>query len=451
MCGIIGIYSNNDISKDLYYGLYSLQHRGQESCGIAVLNDGGIDYYRGMGLVPDVFNENELEKLGGNIGIGHVRYSTAGGSHIANCQPLVGTCRGRKIALAHNGNLVNTKILRAELEEQGIMFQADTDSEVMLYLLAKHYKGNILDSIKSVMDKVKGAYSLAILTENELVGVRDADGFRPLILGKRDEEYILASETCAINILGGEVLRDVEPGEIVIIRDGKLESYFHNKKEKKSVCVFEHIYFARNDATIDKVNAYEFRVKSGEILAIEDDINPDIVVPVPDSGWAGAIGYSKATNIPFAEGLVKNRYVGRTFIKPTQNERETGVKIKLTPLKEVVKDKSIVLIDDSIVRGTTSKKIIESLREAGAREVHLRITSPPVKYSCYFGIDTPNRSQLIASNNSVDDICKIIGADSLKFLSKEGLLDVSDETNFCMACFDGKYPINPIMEEEHNE
>jgi len=451
MCGIIGIYSNNDISKDLYYGLYSLQHRGQESCGLAVLNDGGINYHRGMGLVPDVFNEVQLEKLDGNIGIGHVRYSTAGGSHIANCQPLVGTCRGRKIALAHNGNLVNTKLLRAELEEQGIMFQADTDSEAMLYLLAKHYKGDILDSVKSVMDKVKGAYSLAILTENELVGVRDADGFRPLILGKRDDEYILASETCAINVLGGEVIRDIEPGEIVIIRDGKLESYFHNTKEKKSVCVFEHIYFARNDATIDKVNAYEFRVKSGEILAKEDDINPDIVVPVPDSGWAGAIGYSKATNIPFAEGLVKNRYVGRTFIKPTQNERETGVKVKLTPLKEVVKDKSIVLIDDSIVRGTTSKKIIESLRSAGAKEVHLRITSPPVKYSCYFGIDTPNRSQLIASSNSVDEICKIIGADSLKFLSIEGLLSVSDENSFCMACFDGKYPINPMLEEEHDE
>ena len=450
MCGIIGIYSNNDISKDLYYGLYSLQHRGQESCGIAVIDGEEINYYKGMGLVPDVFNEEQLEKLKGSIGVGHVRYSTAGGSKLSNCQPLVGSCRGRKIALGHNGNLVNTDTLKKELEEDGLMFQTTTDSEVIMYLLARYYKGDIVDSIKEVMNRIIGAYSLAIMTENELVGVRDVNGFRPLLLGKRDDEYILASESCAINILGGEVIRDVNPGEIVVIKDGQLKSYSYDDINKKSVCIFEHIYFARNDATIDEVNAYEFRVKSGEVLAKEETVRADVVVPVPDSGWAAAIGYSKASGIPFAEGLVKNRYVGRTFIKPTQSEREVGVKIKLTPLKEAVKGKRIILIDDSIVRGTTSKKIIESLLAAGAKEVHLRITSPPVKYPCYFGIDTPNRSQLIASSNSVEDIKELIGADSLRFLSTKGLFEIENEDKFCMACFSGDYPIC-ISKEACNE
>ena len=417
MCGIIGIYSNKEVSKKLYYSLYSIQHRGQESCGIAVSDGENINYKKGMGLVGDIFTEEKLSKLNGNIGIGHVRYSTAGGSHLANCQPLVGSCRKRNLAIAHNGNLVNTNFLRDMLEEDGYMFQANSDTEVILYILARYYKGDIVESIKLTMDYIKGAYSLVIACEDELVSVRDPHGFRPLILGKINDDYIFASETCAIDILGGEVIRDVEPGEIVVIKDGKLQSFLYSKNYKciKRSCIFEHIYFARNEATIDGLNVYNFREKCGMILAKEDKTPCDIVVPVPDSGWSGAIGYSNVRNIPLSEGLVKNRYVGRTFIKPTQEEREIGVKIKLNPLRSVVSGKRIILVDDSIVRGTTSKLIVKSLKDAGAKEVHLRITSPPVKYSCYYGIDTPNSENLLASNMSISEIKDYIGCDSLMF------------------------------------
>ena len=451
MCGVVGIYSNKEISKELYYSLYSMQHRGQESCGLAVSNGKGINYKKGMGLVGDIFNEKELEKLKGTMGIGHVRYSTAGGSHMANCQPLVGSCRKRKLALAHNGNLVNANYLKDMLEEDGYMFQANSDTEVILYILARYYKGNIVESLKLTMDYIKGAYSLVIMGEEELVAVRDPHGFRPLVLGKRGDEFIFASENAAIDILGGEVIRDVEPGEIIVVKDGEMKSYHYseNYKPLKRSCIFEHIYFARNDATIDKVNAYDFRIKCGEMLAKNDNVKADIVVPVPDSGWPGAIGYSNASGRPLTEGLVKNRYVGRTFIKPTQEEREIGVKIKLNPLSSIVKGKSVVLVDDSIVRGTTSKLIIKSLRDAGASEIHLRITSPPVQYSCYYGIDTPKRSNLIASQNSVEEIRDYIGCDSLEFLSIEGMLEATEnKATFCKACFDGEYPVKKIDREE---
>ncbi|MCR8745717.1 amidophosphoribosyltransferase [Romboutsia lituseburensis] len=451
MCGVVGIYSNKNISKELYYSLYSMQHRGQESCGIAVVNEERINYKKDMGLVGDVFKEEELKRLNGHMGIGHVRYSTAGGSHLANCQPLVGSCRKREIALAHNGNLVNANYLRDLLEEDGYMFQANSDTEVILYILARYYKGDIIETLKITMDYIKGAYSLVIMSEDELVAVRDPHGFRPLKLGKKGDEFIFASEDCAIDILGGEVIRDVEPGEIIVVKNGEMKSYFYseNYKEVKKSCIFEHIYFARNDANIDNVSVYDFRIKCGEILAKNDDIKADIVVPVPDSGWAGAIGYSNESNVPISEGLVKNRYVGRTFIKPTQEERELGVKIKLNPLTSVVKGKSVVLVDDSIVRGTTSRLIIQSLREAGASEIHLRITSPPVKYSCYYGIDTPNRSKLIASHNSVEEIREYIGCDTLEFLDIEGMLEATEnKSTFCKACFDGNYPVKKIDKEE---
>lgn len=452
MCGVVGIYSKDkDISKQLYYSLYSIQHRGQESCGMAVSNKNDINYIKDMGLVGDVFTPEKLQELEGNMGIAHVRYSTAGGSYLANCQPLVGSVRKRRLALAHNGNLVNAQTLKDMLEEDGYMFTSNTDTEVILYILARYYKGNIVESLKLTMDYIKGAYSLVIMSDDELIGVRDPFGFRPLILGKKDDQYIFASENCAIDILGGEVIRDVEPGEIIIIKDGELKSYNFSKNYKlmKKSCIFEHIYFARNDATIDNVNAYEFRVKSGEILAHSDEINADMIVPVPDSGWPGAIGYANASKIPVAEALVKNRYVGRTFIKPTQEERELGVKIKLNPLSRIIKGKSIVLVDDSIVRGTTSRLLVKSLREAGAKEIHLRITSPPVKYSCYYGIDTPNRSKLIASNKTVEEMIEYIGCDSLKFLDIEGMLDAVDEPfNFCKACFDGDYPVKKIDKGE---
>ncbi|AUN15757.1 amidophosphoribosyltransferase [Paraclostridium sordellii] len=452
MCGVVGICSNKDISKELYYSLYSIQHRGQESCGISVLNGNQINFKKDMGLVGDVFKSSELEKLKGNIGIGHVRYSTAGGSSLSNCQPLVGRCRKRQLSIAHNGNLVNANYLRNMLEEEGYMLQSDSDTEAILCILARYYRGDIVESLKITMDYIKGAYSLVIASsENELVAVRDPHGFRPLLLGKKDDTYIVASENCAINILGGEVLRDIEPGEIIVIKDNKLKSYHYreNYKPIKASCIFEHIYFARNDATIDNVNAYEFRVKCGEILAQDENINADIVVPVPDSGWAGAIGYSNASKIKLTEGLVKNRYVGRTFIKPTQEEREIGVKIKLNPLMNVVKDKSIVLVDDSVVRGTTSRQIVKSLRDAGAKEIHLRITSPEVTHSCYYGIDTPHRSNLIASKYDLEEIRDYIGCDTLKFLSIEGTLEATEnKSTFCKACFDGKYPVEKIDEGE---
>lgn len=451
MCGIIGIYSNKSIAKELYYGLFSIQHRGQESCGMAVMGDDKIKYKKDMGLVGEVFKEEEIESLDGNMGIGHVRYSTAGGSHISNCQPFVGTCRKRNLAISHNGNLVNANYLKDMLEEDGYMFQTDSDTEVILYILARYYKGDIVESLKLTMDYIKGAYALVILSDDELVAVRDSNGFRPLIMGKKGDEYIFASENCAIDILGGEVIRDVEPGEIVVVKDGKMKSYHYseNLKSVKRSCIFEHIYFARNDATIDNVNAYDFRVKCGERLAQNDDIKADIVVPVPDSGWPGALGYANASGIRVSEALVKNRYVGRTFIKPTQEEREIAVKIKLNPLKSMIKDKSIVLVDDSIVRGTTSKRLVKSLREAGAKEIHLRVTSPPVEYSCFYGIDTPNRSNLIASNHSVEEMRKHIGCDSLKFLDIEGMIEATEsETTFCKACFDGDYAVKRIDKED---
>ncbi|MDR1774462.1 MAG: amidophosphoribosyltransferase [Clostridioides sp.] len=444
MCGIIGIYSNKNIAKELYYGLYSIQHRGQESCGIAVVNDGKIKAIRQMGLVGDVFKEKEIDYLSGNIGIGHVRYSTAGGSVIQNCQPFVGTCRKRNLGLAHNGNLVNANYLKEMLEEDGLMFQTNSDTEVILNILSRYYKGDIVQSIKLTMDYIKGAYSLVIFSDNELVAVRDPHGFRPLIMGKKDDEYIFASENCAIDILGGEVIRDVEPGEIIVIKNGEMKSYNYSEHYKPVMrsCIFEHVYFARNDATIDNLNAYEFRIKCGEKLAESDDVKPDLVVPVPDSGWPGALGYSNASGIRVSEALVKNRYVGRTFIKPTQEEREIGVKIKLNPLKSMLKDKSIVLVDDSIVRGTTSRRLVQALREAGAREIHLRVTSPPVAYSCFYGIDTPNRENLLASNHNVEKMREHIGCDSLKFIDIDTMIEAAGgENKFCKACFDGDYAV----------
>ncbi|MEG2413010.1 MAG: amidophosphoribosyltransferase, partial [Clostridium sp.] len=358
----------------------------------------------------------------------------------------------RQLSIAHNGNLVNANYLRNMLEEEGYMLQSNSDTEAILCILARYYKGDIVESLKITMDYIKGAYSLVIASsENELVAVRDPHGFRPLLLGKKDDTYIVASEDCAINILGGEVIRDIEPGEIIVIKDNQLKSYHYreNYKPIKSSCIFEHIYFARNDATLDNVNVYEFRVKCGEILAQNEGIEADIVVPVPDSGWAGAIGYSNASGLKLTEGLVKNRYVGRTFIKPTQEEREIGVKIKLNPLSSVVKGKSIVLVDDSVVRGTTSKQIVKSLKDAGAKEIHLRITSPEVTHSCYYGIDTPHRSNLIASKYELEEIKEYIGCDTLKFLKLEGVLEATqNKSTFCKACFDGKYPVEKIDEEE---
>lgn len=447
MCGIVGVYSKEPVARDLFYGLNTLQHRGQESCGLAVSHGKDMHCHKGMGLVQEVFREDILKTLTkGNVGIGHVRYSTAGGSTEFNTQPLLGFSKGNRVAMAHNGNLINSQLLRTRLEEDGMMFQTTIDSEVILYLISRYYNGDMVEAVEKTMNYIKGAYSVVILMEDTLVAFRDPYGFRPLVMGKRGDDYIFASETGVIDVLGGEFVRDIEPGEIVIVKDGEMKTHITSQIAPMSSCIFEHIYFARTDAILDGVNTYEFRVKTGEILAKEHKVDADIIVPVPDSGWPGAIGFSKESGIPIKEGLVKNRYMGRTFIKPTQKEREIAVKLKLNPIAQVVKGKKVVLVDDSIVRGTTSKRLIQSIRAAGAKEVHMRITSPPVTHPCYFGIDTPRRKSLIAANSTVDEIREEIGADSLGFISIDGLREAAGKDyKFCKACFDGEYPLDPCV------
>lgn len=449
MSGILGVYSDKQVSKELYYGIYSMQHRGQESCGIAIYDEEAkeVVYKKEKGLVGDAFKEDELKNYKGNLGIAHVRSSSVGHNHVANTQPFVGSCRNRNLAIVDNGSLVNANYLRETLEEEGFMFQTNSDAEVILHILARYYKGDIVEAVKVTMDYIKGSYTLAIICDDSLVAVRDPHGFRSLLLGKKGNEYLIASENSAIEILGGEVIRDVEPGEIIVIKDGELKSYSYSDTYKpvKKSCIFEHVYIARNDATLDDLNAYEFRINCGAYLAKNEDVKADCVVPVPDSGWASAIGYANESGLQLSEGLVKNRYVGRTFIKPTQEEREIAVRIKLNPLVPAIKGKSIILVDDSIVRGTTSKQLIKSLKEAGAKEVHLRITSPPVKYPCYYGIDTPTRESLLAATHSVEEMREYIGCDTLKFISIEGMKEAAKGMNtFCTSCFDGDYPVRKI-------
>lgn len=448
MCGVIGIYSNSPVNKKLFYGLNSLQHRGQESCGMSISDGESIHRDRDMGLVIDVFDEMRLNKLEGNIGIGHVRYSTAGGNHEYNIQPMLSFARGTEMSLAHNGNLINNQILKTRLEEDGMVFQSTADTEVILLLIARYYKGDIVEAVSKAMDAIRGAYSVVLLVENKLVAFRDDSGIRPLVIGETQSgDIVVSSENAPIEILGGEAKRDVLPGEIVVIDENGVSSYFHKGPKKPRHCIFEYVYFARSDADLDKVNAYNFRRRCGEIISEEAPCDVDLVVPVPDSGIPSAIGYAQETGIPFAEGLVKNRYMGRTFIKPTQEEREMAVKLKLNPLKRVIEGKKIVLLDDSIVRGTTSANLIKRMREAGATEVHLRITSPPVEYPCYYGINTPSRLNLIAANNSVEEIREQIGADSLAFISMEGIQRATliREDRFCKACFNGEYPVDPVV------
>ncbi|VEJ36098.1 Amidophosphoribosyltransferase precursor [Aedoeadaptatus ivorii] len=447
MSGVIGIYSNNAVSPSLFYGLNSLQHRGQESAGMAVFNGEEILRKRAMGLVIDGFDEETLAELPGNIGIGHVRYSKAGGAHDYNIQPVMGFIGGETIAIAHDGNLVNYQLLRARLEEEGMMFQTTNDTEVILYLITRYYESDIVEAIRRTMDVIEGAYSVTALMKGQVVAFRDPSGFRPLVLGRDGDDVIVASENAPIEIIGGEMTRNVEAGEILVIDETGIHSYPYEGENRARNCIFEYVYFARNDANLDDINAYTFRRRCGEILWKEAPCDVDLVVPVPDSGIPSAIGYAQASGIPFGEGLVKNRYMGRTFIKPTQKEREMAVKLKLNPLVDVVRGKSIVLLDDSIVRGTTSRNLIHRLREAGAKEVHMRITSPPVKYSCYYGIDTPNRKNLIAANQTIREIEENIGADSLAFISLEGLASAGKKeiSRYCTACFDGDYPVDPTV------
>ncbi len=448
-CGVFGILSNDDlpVGKLTYYGLYALQHRGQESAGIAVAREGNIYCHKDMGLVTEVFDEEILEELTGNSAIGHVRYSTAGDSLKCNAQPLLTHGKLGDMAIAHNGNLTNADTLRDLLQDGGFMFQTTTDSEVILGLIARYANKGIEKAIFNAMQVVKGSFAIVILSKDKLIGVRDNNGIRPLCIGKVKNSYILASESCALDAIGGEFVRDVKPGEIVVIDKNGIKSINPSEKTNCGTCSFEHIYFARPDSIIDGINVYETRVKTGEILYEECPIDADIVVGVPDSGIPAAVGYAKAANIPYETAFVKNKYVGRTFIAPTQEIREMAVALKLNPLKSVVAGKRVVLIDDSIVRGTTSKKLVQLLRKAGAKEVHFRISSPVVKYPCYFGIDTPYRSELIGANMSIEDIGNTIGADTLGYISIKGLLKALNKNEgFCLGCFSGEYPVAPPME-----
>lgn len=450
-CGVFGIYSNGelDVSSITYYGLYALQHRGQESAGIAVSNGKDIMCDKEMGLVSEVFSATSLKELKGNLAIGHVRYSTTGSSNVQNAQPLVSKYKLGSIAIAHNGNLVNADVIRELLEDGGTMFQTTIDSEVVINLIARNARKGIEKAVVDAIQAVKGSYAIVLLTQDKLIGIRDPNGIRPLCIGNLNGSYILCSESCALDSVGAEFIRDVKPGEIIIIDKDGMQSINFAEKTKCETCSFEYVYFARPDSTIDNINVYTARVKGGEILFKEAPAEADIVIGVPDSGIAAAVGYAKASGIPYGIGLIKNKYVGRTFITPSQDLREKAVSVKLNALKVNIKGKRVVLIDDSIVRGTTSRKLVEILRKAGAKEVHFRVSSPIVKYPCYFGIDTAHRKELIGSTLPVDEISNEINADSLGYLSINGLLEsLGDEHGFCLGCFKGVYPISAPIESD---
>ncbi|KGK87034.1 MULTISPECIES: amidophosphoribosyltransferase [unclassified Clostridium] len=448
-CGVFGIFANEDldVSSITYYGLYALQHRGQESAGIAVSNGNQIHCYKDMGLVADVFNQEDLRNMKGSIAIGHVRYSTTGSSNVNNAQPIVSKYKLGTIAIAHNGNLVNADVIRELLEDGGCIFQTSIDSEVILSLIARGAKRGIERAVVDAIQAVKGSYAIVLLTEDKLIGVRDPAGIRPLCIGKINENYILCSESCALDAVGAEFVRDVAPGEIVIIDKEGLKSISFGERIKPETCAFEYIYFARPDSVIDGINVYTSRIEAGKQLFKEHPVEADIVIGVPDSGLQAAIGYAKASGIPYDTGFIKNKYVGRTFISPSQELRERAVAVKLNPLKVNVAGKRVVLIDDSIVRGTTSRKLVDSLKKAGATEVHFIAASPVVKYPCYFGIDTPYRNGLIGACKEIDSIREEIGADSLGYLSIEGLLKaLGGKNKFCLGCFNGVYPVAAPME-----
>ena len=464
-CGVFGIYdfSGENVASTIYYGLFALQHRGQESCGIAVSDTKGpkgkVLSHKGMGLVNEVFDSESMEKLAGDIGVGHVRYSTAGGSTRENAQPLVLNYIKGTLALAHNGNLINAPELRDELAHDGAIFQTTIDSEVIAYHIARErvHTPSVERAVAGAMKKLKGAYSLVVMSPRKLIGARDPFGFKPLCIGKRENAYILASESCALDTIGAEFIRDVEPGEIVTITpDHGIQSdrsmcFSGEEQHKTARCIFEYIYFGRPDSYMDGVSIYHSRIQAGRYLAMDSPVEADLVVGVPESGNAAALGYSLESGIPYGTAFVKNGYVGRTFIKPKQSSRESSVRVKLNVLREAVEGKRVIMIDDSIVRGTTSDRIVRMLREAGAKEVHMRVSSPPFLHPCYFGTDVPEREQLIAHNRSVEEICRIIGADSLGYLRLERLSEMVDELPICRGCFTGEYPQDPPTEDIRGE
>ena len=448
-CGVFGVYApGRAVAKLTYFGLYALQHRGQESAGIAAFDGQTVHFHKDMGLVSQVFNENILEKLPGSIGVGHTRYSTTGSSLKANAQPVVFDTRLGSLALAHNGNLVNAVELREKLTKRDRCFLTTTDSEMIAIAIADEVDNGKewLEAAVSAFKMCTGAYSLVIGTPEGMMGARDPNGIRPLVIGTLKGEttrYVLSSETCGLDIIGAEYLRDVEPGELVWITEEGLASFHWGEKPARKLCVFEMIYFSRPDSMMHDESLYSYRLRLGEQLFRESPVEADMVMGVPDSGIPAAIGYSRASNIPYGEGLIKNRYVGRTFIQPTQGMREAGIKMKLNPLRDAIAGKRVIIVDDSIVRGTTSRKIVKALRDAGAIEVHMRISSPPVTHPCFYGIDTDSQDHLVAATKSVREIEQQIGVDSLAYLSWEGMLNVTNENpqSFCSACFTGDYPI----------
>ena len=444
MSGIIGIYSPNrvDASQIAYYGLYALQHRGQASTGIAVNNNGFVDYHKGQGLVNEVFSKDVIERLIGNIAIGHVRYATSYDSKDkTNVEPLVVGYRKGALALSLDGSIVNAKALRDELEDKGVIFQSTLDAEVIANLIARYHKDRLEEAIMKALDDIKGSYSIVMMNANSLIVARDPHALRPMVLGKIRDGYIVASETCAFDTIGAEFIRNINAGEMIVIDETGVRTV-REKKGKVSHCLFEYIYFARPDSQVDNRSIYTARIEIGRQLAKESPVDADIVIGAPDSGIVSAVGYAEESKIPYRDGLIKNRYVGRTFIQPTQELREQGVKIKLNVLKDNVNGKRVVLVDDSIVRGTTIKRIIELLKKAGAKEVYVRISSPPVTHSCYLGMDTPNEEFLMAKGMTVEDIRKQLGADSLYYISLEGLIKaIGGDDGFCTGCFTGGYPV----------
>ena len=443
-CGVFGIYGHPNAAELTYYGLYALQHRGQESAGIVASDGRQFRVHKDMGLVSQIFDGEVLHNLTGSMAVGHTRYSTTGSSHLRNAQPLTVDCARGQIAIAHNGNLTNAAQLREELENRGSIFQTTVDSEIILHLMAQPTLGGPDNNLIQTIKRIEGAYSLVILTEQELIGVRDPHGFRPLSIGKVDDAWVLASETCALDLIHARFVRDVEPGEIVIInQDGLRSIKAFPDQERRAFCIFEYVYFARPDSNLAGRNVYKVRVEMGRQLAQEFPIPADVVVPVPDSGNCAALGYSEESKIPFEMAFVRNHYIGRSFLQPTQLIRDFNVRVKLNLIPELVKGKRVIIVDDSIVRGTTCKARVNNLKEAGATEVHVLVSCPPHQHPCVYGIDFPDRTKLMAANYSLDDIRKYLNADSLGYLSQSGMVKATGQgkESFCMACYDGKYPV----------
>jgi amidophosphoribosyltransferase len=446
-CGIFGIIGHPEASKLTYFGLYALQHRGEESAGIVISDGSQVREQKGMGLVADVFNEQSLNALHGNLAIGHVRYSTTGSSMLKNAQPFLVSHGGMALAIAHNGNLTNAHELRQGLEKKGAIFQSSMDSEIFIHLIAHGVEQGFETALLKALSQVQGAYSMLLLTQDQLIGARDPHGFRPLCLGKLNGAYVLASETCALDLVDAQYVRDIEPGEVIFISKNGLRSVKPDRPCRSAYCIFEFIYFARPDSYIFGQNVYQIRKRLGQMLAKEFSVQGDLAMPFPDSGNYAALGFSEASKIPFEMGVIRNHYVGRTFIQPSQSMRDFGVRVKLNPVRSVLKGQRVVIIEDSIIRGTTSRTRVRAVRAAGAREVHMLVSCPPHRFPCFYGIDFSTKGELIASHHSVEEIKKFLELDGLGYLSMEGMVEATGlpKSTFCLACFDGHYPVQPDM------